>query len=374
MLRVCGSKFLTYHMTIKSVAAWTAVLIVSLSTMVSAEIFERADSTALMLGTYPTGAVSRAMGGGMATAWGSPNGGFWNPAQVANGSSFGGSYDFERPLPGVIGDWERRMVAVTGSFGDFTLRLLDDEWTMGEPFIVRTAYQPEGTGETWELRNELTVASLSWGGLQWDHAGSTSWLSLGSGIRRTKFEIGSSVGTAIDLDLGLVLSNRLHSTGEFGLRKWNVGISRTNVFEEPLVFDTTKLNVPGAWRIGASLEWVLSQGPTEVPELLLTSTADWQSWHLHDEWTLDDRMSFGIEALVMNSFAMRYGHGNQQHNAQYKNSSFGFGVRFAFNNERLQVYADMSSMEKKESLDAYSKNLLDDEALKTYSLRIELRP
>ncbi len=311
----------------------------------------------------------------MATAWDTPEGGYWNPAYPLGAPAFGGSFSYEEPLLLGLGGWKRRTHGAIGSAGGFTLRLLRDKWSMDELIVVRTAYTPEGLTQTWEYGYESHLASLSWDALQREQAGSTSVLSVGAGFRRTKTNINEYSGEANDFDLGLIYLQRFHREGLVGIQAWSLGMSKTHVRNELLAGEVFTWQAPGALRVGLRTEWNVVKGTRETPLVSAITTMDWQRWRVSGGWLDEPSLAVGVEALLSGVFALRYGYGDMQGSSLYERSSFGAGLRLGLADDQVVVHADVSVTQAKSFEGAVdSKSLIDDDSMEIYSLRIEWRP
>ena len=354
---------------------WIAILISLSASLCSAEVFERVGPATLPYAAFSPGAVAQGMGGGMATAWDTPGGGYWNPARPSGVPAFGGSFSYEEPLLIGSGDWKRRTHAVTGSVGGLTLSLFRDKWSMEEVTTVRTAYNPEGISQTWEYGYESHLASLSWDALHREHSGSVSVLSVGAGFRRIKTHLNEFSGEADDFDLGVIYLRRFHREGSVGLQSWGLGVSKSNVRNELLNSDLMTWQAPGAWRAGVRAEWGVAEGTRGTPLVSAITTLDWQRWRVSRDWLDDPSLAVGVEALLSGIIALRYGYGDMHGSTLYKNSSYGIGLRLALAEDQVVVRADVSLTQEKPFEGAVdSKSLMDNDSLETYSLRIEWRP
>ncbi|HRX51803.1 MAG TPA: hypothetical protein P5571_10600 [Candidatus Krumholzibacteria bacterium] len=315
------------------------LLILALAAPAAADTFE-AVSPSHAVFFSPVGATADAMGGGMAAAWDEPGSAYWGPARPgapADGVELGWNHQAD------YADLHRTTLAMRADWRRATVSLLHDDWGP-DRMEITTAFQPQGTGEFYDLDAVSTVLAVSvetrrWRGPQGDTA-----LSLGAGFRSHRRLVAEFEDTWNDVDAGAVLAYRAHDPRAVGLRAWSVGVAATALGGDDMVLGVDTFPSQGHRRVGGRVEWAPSAEPANGRTLLLlTGTLDWQRVR-QDGWLYDADWLVGAEVLWLEAVAFRYGWRDFDENRGLAlgGTSFGFGLRHALLDGRLLLRADMT--------------------------------
>lgn len=155
---------------------------------------------------------------------------------------------------GVINDeLEFEQMALAGQWNGLRLGLLVANFDI-EPFEVRTAYNPEGTGEYIDFDNDFVMANLAWDlpipGL--DRSRAWSW-TAGATWRRHSVTWDESTWTAWDTDLGLT-ARWLRPRADGWVRVTGTALLR-NPFKQDLEYDDRHVELPRYRNLGIALTW-----------------------------------------------------------------------------------------------------------------------
>jgi hypothetical protein len=303
-----------------------AVLAASFCNVVSAEQFTHVGIYRTAALRFPFGARAQAMGGAMASAWGSPGSVRWNPAAPVAGREFSAEVSYENTL----GQWDRWTHAASASVGDVTMMLAVDEWT-------QETYSSDAYGSItnyYTLKNQAGWLGVSWQALTWQGLNDRKTIMLGGGAHGFRSGINSEYENLHDYDIGAVFSWEQVVSEGFGLMQFDLGAARTNIIEK---------DIPAAVRVGGRATWRV------VPELQATTTMDWEHWRSNGEWIDDAQLSVGIEMVWMDLFAFRYGVRDEDSMSLSTGRAFGIGFRYAVFNDRLMLHADITTVDMNES-------------------------
>lgn len=212
--------------TPRPLAVVAAVLaLAALSGEARAQFFERIATFAMPLDAFAPDARSRGLGGAVVAAPEGPADVWWNPAPLPTGRSVQVQY---APLK-ALADFDLRTVAVAGEWRNLRLAVAHTGWDTG-PIAVRTAYQPEGTGESVDTGGDVWTLNAGADLAPWLLPGRDDWsLGLGVSARRLSswFDLSGGDGwdlSAWDLDAGLLAARRHHGPRRPGhgvVRAWS---------------------------------------------------------------------------------------------------------------------------------------------------------
>ena len=191
-----------------------------------------------------------------------------------------------------------------------------------DPQLVRTAYNPEGTGETFEAGDDVTLISLGYdlgrllnddGPLQWTlgavYRDYHSWLAA-SEINASTWDVGSSAGWTTQ-----------HSQG---WARMSGALSWQNITAEEIDYDERQSFLPRAVRAGVTLESTFGQANwgTEMLRVLLAFSHRFNP----EDFRGRDTDHFGFEVTGAGMLVARMGY-----NSRYDKSfnSWGLGLILA---------------------------------------------
>ncbi|MDX2475252.1 MAG: hypothetical protein QNL91_16265 [Candidatus Krumholzibacteria bacterium] len=188
-----------------------------------------------------------------------------------------------------------------------------------DPQLVRTAYEPDGTGETFESTAGISVAGISYDlGPLIDPAGHWSW-TVGAAKRWYYGSVATSEMSEGTYDLGTSLGWRTDfSRGAFLLKG---GASWMNTSGQGYLFveRDTPIALPQSRRAGITAETILNADGTGKEALRLVVA---YAKTTHEESYLADQDHFGVELVAMGVVAVRGGR-----NSRFDNShSWGLGA------------------------------------------------
>ncbi len=243
--------------------------------------------------------------GGSDLADGSPSTLLVNPAPLGKGTGVGLSYDHADYLyPDLVGGIEFHTYAGTAGWNDLRLNIAVQDFVI-DSAIVRTAYNPEGTGETFDARDRMTVIGLSYDlGNALFEKPSFQW-SVGAAWRRYSSTFAESDATTWDLGttLGWRTEYRGGWTGLTGAVSWQ------NITDATYTFDERQALLPRPLRTGLTVETAIDRAghPEDLIKFLVAYT---KTSRLGDTYR-SDADHVGFETLILDALAVRYGHSTQ---------------------------------------------------------------
>lgn len=178
---------------------------------------------------------------------------------------------------GIIDDLDFEQLGLTGRWNSLRLSLLAARMNL-DAFEVRTAYNPEGTGEFIETENNFVMANLAWDLplFGFDRSRAWSW-TVGATARRHLASLDESTWTAWDMDLGLT-GRWLHRHADGWVRVTGTALLR-NPFEQEIDLDERSAVLPRFRNLGAALTWaqdLLRNGRNDlVISIGLSATRDY---------------------------------------------------------------------------------------------------
>ncbi len=222
-----------------------------------------------------------------------------NPAPLAVGNGVGLSYDHADYFL----DAEFHTYAGAAEWNDWRLNIAVQDFVI-DSALVRTAYNPEGTGETFDVRDRMTAIGLSYDlGHALTEGHSFRW-SIGAAWRRfsATFEETEAIGNS--LDLGTTFSWRTEY--EVGWTGLTGAVSWQNVTDAAYTFDERQASLPRPLRTGLTVETAFEQAghSADLFKLLLAYSRAFQIGKTYRA----DSDHVGLEVLFLNALALRYGH------------------------------------------------------------------
>ena len=240
--------------------------------------------------------------GGSDLADGSPATLLVNPAPLSTGTGVGLSYDHA----GYISGFEFHTYAGTAGWNDLRLNFAMQDF-VNDAILVRTAYNPEGIGETFGVRERMTVIGLSY---DLGHAlfkkPSFHW-SVGAAWRGYSSHFAETDADANSWDLGTTVGWRTKYQG--GWTGLTGAVSWQNFTDETFTFDERQALLPRPLRIGITVETAFDRAghSGDLFKFLLAYT---QTSRLGDTYR-SDADHVGLEGLFLDALAVRYGHSTQ---------------------------------------------------------------
>lgn len=238
--------------------------------------------------------------GGSDLADGSPSTLLVNPAPLGKGTGVGLSYDHADYVTYV----DFNTYAGTAGWNDLRLNVAVQDYVM-DSLLVRTAYNPEGTGETFEARDRMSVVGLSYDlGTALFGKPSIQW-SVGAAWRGYSSSLADTDATT--WDLGTTLSWLTEYKG--GWTALTGAVSWQNCTDANYNFDERQALLPRPLRTGVTAETAIdwTDHPGDLIKFLLAYNRTAQ---LGDTYRPNSD-HVGLETLLLDAVAVRYGHSTQ---------------------------------------------------------------
>jgi len=238
--------------------------------------------------------------GGSDLADGSPSTLLVNPAPLSKGTGVGLSYDHAD----YVTYTDFNIYAGSAGWNDLRLNIAVQDFVV-DSAIVRTAYNPEGTGETFDARDRMTVIGLSYDlgtalfgkpSLQWSFGAAwRGYSSTWADTDATTWDLGTTLGWRADYKGGW--------TGLTGVVSWQ------NFTDAAYTFDERQALLPRPLRTGLTLETAIDRAdhPGDLIKFLMAYS---RTFRLGDTYRSDVH-HIGLEALFLDALAVRYGHSTQ---------------------------------------------------------------
>jgi len=295
--------------------------------VVQAEQFARVGNFGGDFARIPVDARGEAMG--LATTV-NPTGAmafWWNPAPLPESDRVVAAYTIrDWPL-----DFRWRPFSLRASHGNVTFGATWGRLRI-DPMDVRTAYEPEGTGQTFETSNDLYLFSVAADLAPWLAQRPTRWSwSVGTSARHVRERLAETRVSAWDADLGTTLARTAVAEPTFALRFVGTAMVR-NLFASDLSLDRADMQIPRYYHFGLGFSARFGQSWRNEPQVLLTVAHTWRRY-LEDEFRGIDSEHLGLEVLVGGVAAVRVGHRNPDVMLA-EGWSWGGGLQWRF--ERLQ--------------------------------------
>lgn len=292
-----------------------ALLLPSLvATAAAAEFFDPVVSTAFVWdGLFASGRLT-AMGGGD-LAGRDPAALLINPAPLGGGDGAGLSYGHADYFGD---DLDFNTTAGFAEWRHWRLNVAAQDFLVG-PIAIGTAYEPEGSGDTFEESDRVTVVGLSYDlgrGLLGSRV--VGW-SVGAAWRRCSADRESGESAADALDLGTTVSWLRRYDGIW--TRLSGAVSWQNATDAEITTYNFRLGMPRPLRTGLTLEagFERAGSPGDLVKVALAYTRATQLGDSH----LKDTDHVGVEAVAVGVLALRYGHSTKITGGM---SSWGVGL------------------------------------------------
>jgi hypothetical protein len=172
-----------------------------------------------------------------------------------------------------------------------------------DPQLVRTAYNPEGTGETFDAGDDIDVVSLGYDlGRLLDEEGRWAW-TVGAAWRRYHSFLAESEIDEDTWDLGTTVA--WTTPHPHGWARLAAAVSRQNLANREAVWDERAFSLPASWRMGATLEATFGEagGGAEAFRFLMAITRRTYA----GEWIDGGSEHFGVELTGAGLLVLRTG-------------------------------------------------------------------
>ena len=171
-----------------------------------------------------------------------------------------------------------------------------------DPFLVRTAYEPDGTGEYVDISEVIDVLGISYDlGRLIESDGRLNW-TVGGAVRRYQNSIDGNSASQNTKDLGTSLAWRSYYSR--GWVRFKGGVSSMNRSGDSFVVDERESMLPQAVRYGLTAESALTAQKTDR-ELLRLVVAYGKTEHDNAYPAFQDH--FGVEVVALKILALRGG-------------------------------------------------------------------
>lgn len=314
--------------TPRSLAVVAAVLaLAALSSEARAQFFERIVAFAMPFDAFAPDARSRALGGAVVAAPEGPADIWWNPAALPTGRAVRVQY---APLKS-FADFDLRTVAVAGEWRNLHLTVAHTGWDT-DPMPIRTAYQPEGNGQSVDTGREAWTINVGADLAPWLMPGRDDWnLGLGVSARRLSSWWNLSAGdrwdmSAWDLDAGLLAARRWRGRDSW-LRLRAAAVAR-NAFGADVEVEGAGSSLPRWLRLGVAIEMGLDPAAGRRAPLQVLAAYGREENLDGDSGAEGD--SFGLEVTVLELLALR---GGTTDRGALGTESYGLGVLIAVPDE-----------------------------------------
>jgi len=256
-------------------------------------------------GVFTSGRLSTL--GGSDLADGSPATLLVNPSPLSTGTGVGLSYDHADYIhTDIISDIQFHTYAGTAGWNNLRLNFARQDFVVESEFL-RTAYNPERTGETFEIRDRMTVIGLSYDlGTALFGKPSFRW-AVGAAWRGYSNSFADMDADASSWDLGTTLSWRAeYKAGWTGLTG---AVSWQNFTDATFAVEGHQTFLPRPLRTGLTMETAFNRAghPGDLFKFLMAFT---RTSRLGDTYR-PDADHVGLEALFLDALAVRYGHNTQ---------------------------------------------------------------
>lgn len=222
-----------------------------------------------------------------------------NPAPLFTGNGVELSYD----NAGFDSNTDFNSYAGAAEWNNWRLNFAVQDFVV-DSALIRTAYNPEGNGETYNARERMVVIGLGfdlgealfedpafgWSvGAAWRRYSST-WIETTAG--GNSLDLGTTFGTRVEYENGW--------TGLTGAVAWQ------NVTDETITADGRESHLPKQVRAGLTLEAAFKHagGSYDLFKLLMAYSRVFRS----GDYNSSDFDHVGIEALFYDALAFRYGY------------------------------------------------------------------
>lgn len=187
----------------------------------------------------------------------------------------------------------------------FRLGLVYDE-DAARDLIVRTAYNPEGDGTTFDVVDRTWLVGFAARILAPDSDGFGSSIVLGGNWRSASYQTGDNKASASEFDLGLTAG--IKKPLNDGWISGYVAATGRNLFDAKYSVDDWEISTPQYSQLGATLTrcWV-QPGQTELLRLMVAVSRRLES----EESNMQSASRWGVEMKALELVSFRFGsHGD----------------------------------------------------------------
>ncbi len=229
---------------------------------------------------------------------GSPAALLINPAPLGTGNSMELGYGHAN----FFAHTDITTYAGSAEWNNFQLNIAMQEFKVDDA-IIRTAYNPEGTGETFDIKNRMTLTGLSYdlGRGLLNHP-SFRW-SAGAVLRHYSYNFEETSASSDTYDLGTTMGwVARHQGGFVGVTG---AIAWQNLTATTITYDDRETFLPEQIRAGVTMEtgfdWEGHQG--NLVKFLVAYT---HAHQMGDGYPSDSDHT-GVEAVLFDTLALRWG-------------------------------------------------------------------
>lgn len=277
------------------------MVMVSMASLAGAEQFAKVGSFGGQFARIPVDARGEAMGLATTVNPQGPLAFWWNPAPLPESDRVEVSYT----IRDYAADLEWRPLAVRMSKGNLTFGVT---WCHlgSDPMLVRTAYEPDGNGETFDFGNDLVLISGAVDLMPWLAGGPSPWAwSVGANTRFVREKLAESTASAMDGDLGTTLARTLADDEGLRLRVMGTAMVR-NVMASSMDYEEVTGQLPRYYHFGLGFDAGFGGHWRGQPLFVMTMAHTWRRF-LENEFYGVDSDHFGLELLVGGMMSLRLG-------------------------------------------------------------------
>lgn len=300
-----------------------ACLLAVVPLVVQAEQFVRVGTFGGQFARIPVDARGEAMG--LATTV-NPTGAmafWWNPAPLPESDRVVVAYT----IRDWVADLEWRPLAVRASHGNVSFGAMWGQLRL-DPMLVRTAYEPDGNGETFEAGSDLYLFSMATDVAPWLMHRPTRWSwSVGTSARHYRERLAETRTSTWDADLGTTMAWTAVADPALALRFVGTAMVR-NLFASDLSFDEVTSRLSRYYHFGVGFDARIGGYWRGRPQVLVTVAHTWRRY-LEDEFWGVDSEHVGVEVLLGGVAAVRVGHRDPAV-LMAKDWSWGAGLQWRF--------------------------------------------
>jgi len=172
-----------------------------------------------------------------------------NPAPLGSGNSAGFSYDHAD----FFGGADFQTYAGAAEYAGIRLNFARQDY--GGSILIRTAFNPEGNGETFDFRERMSLMGLSYNFRQLIRQNSPFSCSVGLAWRKYTGLFGDVEGEGRTVDVGITLRWVTHH--DHGWASLKAIASQQNVTNAKYTIDGRTSHLPHAHRFGLTFEGAL---------------------------------------------------------------------------------------------------------------------
>lgn len=267
------------------------------------EQFAKVDASGAAWSRFPVDARGEAMGLATTVNPTGPTAFWWNPAPLPDGRNVDLSYTvWEYPFDDI--DW--RPLAARVSCDNITVGFVWSRLSVG-PMSVRSAYDPEGSGESQEAASDLIQLGVAADLVPWlDDDGSPWTWTVGANLRYFREDPADRVSSAWDADLGSSVAWRA-ATGDAGWLRLHATVMVRNLTQATLDRGELHAILPRYYHLGAGLEAGLGE-VWRGRRMIRTTVAFALHRDLEDNWADYDSEHLGFELTLANILSLRTGY------------------------------------------------------------------